>query len=75
MVWVKAQTSWALDDIGDARSPKKIPESTAPPLKSGSKPSTSESIMQMTPTVPAVPKEVPVKKETTEQSKNVQRTK
>ena len=69
------QTSWAREDIGEHRSPKKPPERIAPPRSSGLTPAVCPTSIQITPMVLNVPKEVPVRKDMTEHSKKVQRIK
>ena len=68
-------TSWALEDMGEQRSPKKLPERTAPPVRAGSRPAALDISMQITPMVLAVPNEVPVRKDIMEHRRNVHSTK
>ena len=65
-VFVRSATKSALVDTGEHLSPKKMPESIAPPENTGFTPMAFASVMQMTPMVAAVPKEVPVKNEISE---------
>ena len=53
----------ALVDIGDHRSPTKIPDITAPAVKSGETPSDAPIVIEITPMVATVPKDVPVRTE------------
>ena len=74
-VLVRLHISWALDDMGEQRSPKKLPERMAPPVRRGLRPAALEMSIQMTPMVLAVPKEVPVRKDMAEHRRKVQSTK
>ena len=65
-VFVRSATKRALVDTGEHLSPKKIPESIAPPENIGFTPIAFESVIHMMPMVAALPKEVPVKKEISE---------
>ena len=71
LVPVSSATSSALVETGEQRSPKKLPERTAPPSHSGSAPMERPTVMQMAPMVAAVPKEVPVSMETPQFKRNV----
>ena len=62
-VSVRAETSRALVDMGEHRSPKKDPDRMAPAASTGDSPMAVAMVMQMVPTVAAVPKEVPVRKD------------
>ena len=61
--------------MGEQRSPKKLPERMAPPVRAGFRPAALDMSIQMTPMVLAVPKEVPVRKDIREHSRNVHSTK
>ena len=63
-VLVKPATNKALVDIGEQRSPKYMPEREAPPSRAGSIPMILPIVMQMTPIVAIVPKDVPVRNDT-----------
>ena len=60
LVLVSVATSAALDDMGEQRSPKKLPERMAPPMRAGLTPMAVPMAMQMTPMVAAVPNELPM---------------
>ena len=72
---VSEQTNIALEDIGEQRSPKKIPDNMAPAVSSGFNPAAFEIIMQITPMVLLVPKEVPVKNDIIQHKRKVHNTK
>ena len=74
-VRVRLHISWALEDMGEQRSPKKLPERMAPPVRKELKPAAFDMSMHMTPMVLAVPKEVPVRKDMEEHRRKVQSTK
>ena len=63
LVLVSSLTKSALVEKGEQRSPKNAPERMAPPRSSGFAPSETPMLMQITPMVAAVPKEVPVSTE------------
>ena len=73
-VFVTSATSSALVDIGEQRSPKKLPDRMAPPSSAGSVPIPPPIIMQITPTVAAVPREVPVRTDTSAHSRKEARS-
>ena len=56
-----------VSDKGDILSPKKAPDTIAPAVMAGGMPSPSPMPIIASPTVPAVPQEVPVAKEITAQ--------
>mgnify|MGYP007066589739 CR=1 FL=1 len=58
-------------DTGEHRSPKKIPDTTAPPVNSGFTPMADPMVIQTTPMVAAVPKDVPVSTETAQFNKKL----
>ena len=74
-VQVSVETSSALVETGEHRSPKKTPERIEPPVKTGLIPSAEAIVAQTTPIVAAVPNEVPVKKDMAQLSRNVIRRK
>ena len=57
---VNSATSSALVDTGEQRSPTKMPERTAPPMRLPSMPRLRPIVAQMTPIVAAEPSAVPV---------------
>ena len=63
-VFVSSLTRIALVETGEQRSPKKIPARIAPPVYIEGIPLLSAMVIQITPMVAALPKEVPVRKET-----------
>ena len=69
VVPVREATKRTLVDTGEHRSPKKAPERMDPPRSKGEMPRAFPMAAQMTPMVEAVPKEVPVRKETRALSK------
>ena len=62
-VFVRSETRSALVETGEHLSPKNTPDSTAPPASTGLIPMDSAIVMDITPTVAALPKEVPVRKD------------
>ena len=60
---MRADTSRALVDMGEHRSPKKDPDRMDPAESTGLSPMVLAMVMQMAPMVAAVPKEVPVRKD------------
>ena len=75
LVSVSSDTRRALVETGEQRSPKKIPERIAPPQSHGDTERTDPIVAQTTPTVAAVPNEVPVSTETSEFKRNTIRRK
>ena len=63
-VLVSSATKRALVETGEQRSPKKTPDKTAPPTRSMGMFMAAAIVVQITPMVAAVPKAVPVRKET-----------
>ena len=61
--------------MGEQRSPKKTPDRMDPAVSIGFSPAVLEIIMQMTPIVLLVPKEVPVKNDIMQHKRNVHNTK
>ena len=74
-VFVSSETSNALVETGEQRSPKRTPESIAPPAITGFMFIEYAIVMQMTPIVAAEPKDVPIRNETPQQRRNVISTK
>ena len=70
-VCVTSATRVALEETGEQRSPKKAPDRTAPPSKNGGILIVEAMTEQITPMVAAVPKEVPVRKESIAFKRNV----
>ena len=69
-VFVRSATSSALVDTGEHLSPKNTPERIAPPASIGFIPIASDIVMHMTPTVAALPNDVPVRKDMSELTMN-----
>ena len=69
LVWVSSETSRALVETGEQRSPKNTPDSTAPPTSTRSTSMVAAMVAQMTPMVAAVPKAVPVRMDTRQLSR------
>ena len=63
-VWVTSATSRVLVDTGEHRSPKKAPDIAAPPARARLISIVWAMAIQMAPIVAAVPKEVPIRKDT-----------
>ena len=70
-VLVSSQIRFAPDDIGEQRSPKKMPERIAPPVYITGMRILLAKVMQITPIVAALPKAVPIRNDTTQHSTNV----
>ena len=68
LVFVSSLTKSALVEKGEQRSPKNAPDRMAPPSR-GLVPAEIPMLMQMTPMVAEVPKEVPVSTEIPQQSR------
>ena len=69
LVFVSSLTKSALVEKGEQRSPKNAPDRMAPPRSRGLVPAEIPMLMQMTPMVAEVPKEVPVSTEIPQQSR------
>ena len=61
---VSSLTRRALVETGEHRSPKRTPESIAPPVRMGFAPIVIPIVTQITPIVAAEPKDVPIRNET-----------
>ena len=68
-VFVNSLMRCAPDDIGEHRSPKNIPEMTAPPAYITGIFILFANVIQITPMVAALPKAVPIKNDTKQHSK------
>ena len=68
-VCVNSLMRCAPDDIGEHRSPKNIPEMTAPPAYITGMFILFANVIQITPMVAALPKAVPIKNDTKQHSK------
>lgn len=69
-VWVSSETSSALVDTGEHRSPKNTPERIAPPVRISLHPIAFCHAQQITPMVAAVPNAVPVRTDTRQFKRN-----
>ena len=74
LVPVRDATSAALLDMGEQRSPKKLPLRMAPAMRASLVPIALPTAMQTTPVVAAAPKELPIRNDITAQSRKLATT-